>query len=206
MRNRPRWFLLTLGALIVLTLFTFPTWRKFFSARPASSADFANISDNQRSLLLQLRRTPSAVPQIAQTVYAAMIVTVLAPTSDAATPDSTNAQPIRSGDFITIDPIHTAQGTATLYRLTDNSLLLRFDNFSVTNGPGLTVYLSAAAAPLTADDLATGQVQLKLGALKGTSGSQNYTRLPPELDLTRYKSVVIYSESLKTVYSSAVLG
>ena len=206
MRSRPRWLLLMLGALIVLALFTYPTWRKFLTARQTTSTDFANISPDQRSLLLQLRRTPSAVPNIAQTVYAAMIITVPAPTSDASTPDSANAQPIKSGNFISIDAIHTAHGTATLYRLADNSLLLRFDDFSVTNGPGLTVYLSAAVAPLTAEDLATGQLQLKLGALRGTFGSQNYTRLPPELDLTRYKSVVLYSEPLRTVYSSAPLG
>ena len=206
MRNRPRWLLLGLGALIVLALFTYPTWRKFFSARSATSVDFANISDDQRSLLLQLRRTPSAVPQIAQTVYAAMIITVPAPTGEVPTPDTTSAQPIRSGDFVAIDSIHNGKGTATLYRLTDNSLLLRFDPFTIVNGPDLTVYLSASAAPLTAADLATGQLQLKIGALKGTNGPQNYTRLPPELDLTRYKSVVIYSESLKMVYSSAPLG
>jgi len=206
MRNRPRWLLLTLGALIVLALFTYPTWRKFLSARQTTTADFANISADQRSLLLQLRRTPGASPQIAQTVYAAMIITVPAPTSDAPTPDSSNAQPIKSGGFVNIDAIHTATGTATLYRLADNSLLLRLEDFNVTNGPGLTIYLSAAVAPLTASDLATGQLQIKIGVLKGTTGPQNYTRLPPELDLTRYKSVVIYSELLKTVYSSAPLN
>jgi len=207
MKSRPRWFLLTLGALVVVALFTYPTWRNalkdYLASRAGSSSDFANVSAEQRDLLLQMRHTPDANPQA---VYQAMLITVPAPTSDALTPDPALAQPIRSGDFVSIDPIHTAIGHATLYRLTDNSLLLRFDNFTVTNGPGLAVYLSASAAPLSMDDLQSGKLQLSLGLLKGTSGPQNYTRIPPELDLTRYKSVVIVSDPLKAIYSSAPLG
>ncbi len=207
MKSRPRWLLIALGALVVVALFTYPTWRDalktWLASRGGISTDFANVSAEQRDLLLQMRRTPDANPQA---VYQAMLITVPAPTSDAATPDPALAQPIRSGDFITIDPIHTASGHATLYRLNDNSLLLRFDDFTVTNGPGLSVYLSANPAPLTIDDLQTGKLQLLLGSLKGTSGPQNYTRIPPELDLTRYKSVVIVSDSLKAIYSSAPLN
>src|SRR5262249_1782122 len=160
------------------------------------SSDFANVTAEQRDLLLQMRHTPNANPQA---VYQAMLMTVPAPTSDAPTPDPKLAQPFRSGDFVTIDAIHTASGHATLYRMNDNSLLLGFDDFTVTNGPGLSVYLSASAAPLTMDDLQTGKLQLLLGPLKGTSGPQNYTRIPPELDMTRYKSVVIVSDSLKAI-------
>src|SRR5579859_5898334 len=159
MKNRPRWFLISLGALIVAGLFTYPTWRsalKNYLASRGSSSDFSNVSPEQRDLLLQMRHTPNANPQA---VYQAMLVTVPAPTSDAPTPDPALAQPIRSGGFVTIDPIHTASGHATLYRMNDNSLLLRFDDFTVTNGPGLSVYLSANPAPLTIDDLQTGKLQ-----------------------------------------------
>jgi len=68
------------------------------------------------------------------------------------------------------------------------------------------VYLSTAVLPKTAAELQTGQSQISLGPLRGTIGSQNYTRVPLGLDLTRWKSVVIYSEDLKTVYSSATLS
>ncbi len=204
MKNRPPWLLLGLGALVVLVLFTYPTWRKFLPTRTGSGSttDFSQASAAQRDLLLQMRRTPGADPA---TVYQSMLTVVPAPTSDVPTPDSVQAQPIKSGDFLTIDPIHTASGHVTLYRLTDNSLLLRFDDFSVTNGPSLNVYLCAAESPLTAADLATGKLQLLVAPLKGSTGAQNYTRIPPELDLSRYKSVVIFSETLQAIYSSAPL-
>ncbi|MHB8626630.1 MAG: DM13 domain-containing protein [Aggregatilineales bacterium] len=206
MKSRPRWLLILLGALVVTALFTYPTWHSalntWLASRAGGSTGFANVSAEQRDLLLQMRRTPNADPEI---VYQSMLITVPAPTTDAPTPDPALAQPIRSGSFVTIDPIHTASGHATLYRMNDNSLLLRFDGFTVTNGPGLSVYLSANAAPLTIDDLQTDKLQLLLGPLKGTSGAQNYTRIPPELDLTRYKSVAIVSDPLKVIYSNAPL-
>src|SRR5579859_1907119 len=138
MKSRPPWLLLGLGALVVLALFTYPTWRKVLTFRGGgSSTDYSGASSAQQDLLLQMRRTPGADPQ---TVYQSMLTVVPAPTSDAPTPDPSQAQPIKSGNFVTIDAIHTATGKAILYRLTDNSLLLRFDGFSVTNGPALSVY------------------------------------------------------------------
>ncbi len=202
MKHRPRWALLTFGALIVLTLYTYPTWRKLLTVRGGTTADYANASDDQRAIFTQMRKTPNANPA---TAYAAMLITVIAPTSDVPTPDSAAMTAIKSGDFIQIDAVHTASGHATLYRRIDNSLLLRFDNFSVTNGPNLNVYLSAADAPTTFDEMAVGQRQILIGALKGSVGNQNYTYIPPELDLSRYKSVVLFDDSLKTVYSTAPL-
>lgn len=203
MRVRPRWTLLTLGALLVVLLFSYPVLRKLIPSRAASTVDFALASEAQRAVFAQMRQTPGA----AATTYAAMLInTFVAPTGDAPTPDSSVMTAIKSGEFIQIDAIHSAKGHATLYRRPDDSLLLRFDDFSITNGPTLNVYLSTAVLPKTAAELQTGQSQISLGPLRGTIGSQNYTRVPLGLDLTRWKSVVIYSEDLKTVYSSATLS
>ncbi len=204
MKYRPRWALLFLGAVIVAGLFSFPSWRKLLTFRGVgNSADYALASDAQRQVFADMRKTPGANPA---TAYAAMLTTVVAPIADAPTPDPTNMTAIKSGDFIEIDAVHKAAGKATLFRqVNNNALLLRFDDFSVTNGLNLSVYLSTATLPKTSAEMMAGQLQLWVAPLKGTAGNQNYTRLPPDLNLTRYRSVVIYSEDLKTVYSSATL-
>ncbi len=204
MKHRPRWGLLSLGALIVLGLFTYPTWRKFVTLRGGSGADFANATDAQRDVFAKIRKDDSL--GAAQTAYAAMLTIMPAPTSDQATPNFSAMEPIKSGDFAQIDARHMATGKATLYRLPDNTLLLRFDEFTVTNGPHLNVYLSTVAAPRTTLELNAGAQQFLVGALKGSIGSQTYNRIPTQLPLARYKSVVIYSEDLKTIYSSAPLN
>lgn len=205
MRHRPRWALIGIGALIVAALFTYPSWRGLITLRGGSGGDFANASDAQREVFAQIRKDKNGGLSAAQTAYAAMLTVIPAPTQDLPTPDAAAMQPIKSGDFIQLDALHTAKGKVTLYRLVNNSLLLRFDDFSVTNGPRLNVYLSAAAAPKDTKELNLNNWQFLVGALKGSTGSQNYTRIPAELDLSPYKSVVIYSEDLKAVYSSAPL-
>jgi len=204
MRIRPNWLLLGVGALLVAALFLYPQWRTLLNRRNASTGGlYSAVSSEQRAVLIGMQRTPNANPDQA---YQALLITVVAPTSDAPTPDGTTMQLIKEGDFTTIDAVHTATGHAALYRKADNSALLRLDNFTVSNGPNLEVYLSAAANPQTVDDFKTNKLQFAVGALKGTTGAQNYDTIPPDLDLTRYKSVVIFSDSLQAIYSSAALN
>ncbi len=201
MSYRPRWVLLGLGAVIVLLLFTYPTWRKFLTGRAAVAA-FAAASDAQREVLAATSRANRSV---AATAYIAMLTAVPAPTNEQPTPVLPDAQVIRSGEFTQLDALRTAQGTVTLYRSADGSLLLRFDDFTVTNGPDLTVYLCGLPAPKTKDDLGGGGVpEFKVGPLKGSVGNQQYA-IPKELPIARYKSAVIYSESLAVIYSTAEL-
>lgn len=49
------------------------------------------------------------------------------------------AQAIESGAFYGI--VHPTQGTATIYRLGESTLMLRFTNFKTTNGPNVHVLL-----------------------------------------------------------------
>jgi len=204
MRSRPNWVVLGLGALIVIVLFSYPQWRTVLNRRSVTPGGaYGGVSQPQQDILVQMRRTQGANPDLA---YQALLTSVPAPTSDAPTPDGTQMQAIAGGDFVTLDAVHTATGHVTLYRLSDNSSMLRFDNFTVSNGPDLKVYLCAATNPQTAADVQTGKLQFQVGALKGTIGAQNYAAIPSDLDLSRYKSVVIFSESLQAVYSSAALN
>lgn len=102
-----------------------------------------------------------------------------------------------------IDPIHHANGTASVYRLADGSEVVRLENFKSTNGPNLYVYLSGNASPRNSAGLSAAG-DFEVGRLKGNIGNQNYA-LPTGFDLSKFKSVVIYCKQFHVVFGSAPL-
>jgi hypothetical protein len=108
-----------------------------------------------------------------------------------------------SGAFIAgSTPGDTAAGKATIYRLEDGKPLLRLEDFSTTNGPDLFVVLSSSANP--EQDGIKNTAYLQLDALKGNVGNQNY-ELPADVDLSQYKSVVIWCRAFNVVFGYAPL-
>lgn len=199
MKYRPQWALLALGALIVVFLFTYPTWRLLLRGRSQAPA-FQLASDDQRDILQKMRK------DLAGTAYVAMLTVVPAPTNEQPTPVLPDAQVIEGGTFAGLNSVQTTAGKVVLYRSADGSLLLRFDEFKTTNAPGLVVYLCGTAEVKAKEDLPKGALEVKLGPLKGSAGNQQYTTIPKDLPLDRYKSVVIYSDSLELVYGVAPLA
>jgi hypothetical protein len=110
--------------------------------------------------------------------------------------------PVVSGQFRDADDLHRGSGSATIYELEDGSRVLRFENFDVTNGPDLHVYLVPAG---NAGDEVSIDGYVDLGELKGNIGDQNY-EIPPEVDIPEFKSVVIWCEPFAVVFSVAPLG
>lgn len=94
------------------------------------------------------------------------------------------------------DGIHNAQGSARVLNLEDGSAVLRLEDFSVTNGPDLYVYLS------TTDKGASDFVDL--GRLKANAGNQNYD-IPSGTDLSKYDNVVIWCKSFSVYFGGAQL-
>ena len=72
---------------------------------------------------------------------------------------------------------HDGTGDAGLFENPDGSLVLRFENFDIENGPDLEVYLVPGA-----DQVSLPDGSIHLGALKGNIGDQNY-ELPPGTEL-----------------------
>ena len=109
-----------------------------------------------------------------------------------------------SGRFQDADSFHRGSGTATIYDLgTDGERILRLEDFKVTNGPDLRVLLANVSNPEGHSDLAdAGYVEL--GKLKGNVGSQNY-EIPADVSLDDVKSVVIYCNPFRVVFSVAGL-
>lgn len=107
---------------------------------------------------------------------------------------------LATGAFRSLE--HHTTGRAIVLARADGTAFLRFENLNTSNGPMLHVYLSQVE-PM--DDLhAYGVRYLDLGPLKGNVGSQNY-RLPSGLDLSRYRSAVIWCTRFKVGFGVAGL-
>ena len=120
-------------------------------------------------------------------------------------PGGADAPRVRlAGEFRDADAFHRGSGTATVYELGgDGGRILRLEDFRVTNGPDLRVLLANAADPEGHSDLADAGYT-ELGELKGNVGSQNY-EIPAGVDLSRARSVVIYCNPFRVVFSVATL-
>lgn len=118
---------------------------------------------------------------------------------DAGISDSTSNDAMTkelSGAFAGAgDGFHNAEGTARVIYLEDGSVVLRFEDFKVTNGPDLYVYLSA-------DKGASDYVSL--GRLKANIGNQNY-QLPDGVDLTKYDTVIVWCQAFSVYFGGAEL-
>ena len=114
----------------------------------------------------------------------------------------TGPTPLKTGVFTGADALHQGAGMAIHYRLEDDSEWLRFEDFAVTNGPALVVYLVEHPNPKMPADVTAGFHSL--GKLKGNRGSQNYV-LPADLDVSQYNSVVIWCELFSVLFAAAPL-
>ena len=106
------------------------------------------------------------------------------------------------GSFTGADGLHQGSGTARVVSASGGSEL-RFEDFQVTNGPDLYVYLAVRARPRSRGEVDEGFINL--GRLKGNVGAQAYA-IPAGTELTRYRSVVIYCRAFHVVFSTAMLS
>lgn len=100
---------------------------------------------------------------------------------------------LKSGEFEGLVG-HDAKGTAKIIQL-DGLTYLSFEDFQVTNGPDLRVYLTDNG------DVKNG---IQLEKLKGSKGNQNY--LLEDLDFEKYNIVVIYCQPFGVHFGQAHLG
>jgi hypothetical protein len=157
---------------------------------------------------------PAATTAAMEAMPAATAAMEAMPAKPAATTAAMEAMPaataapvgpvaLSSGSFTRVDAIHAAEGTATIYRLEDGKLVLRLENFKSTNGPDLFVGLSGHPMPRSKSEV-HDQGYVQIAPLKGNQGNQNY-ELPADIDLSAFKSVVIYCRAFNVVFSTAEL-
>lgn len=133
------------------------------------------------------RNPPAEMPQMATSKPQAAI------TQMAFEPRKTH-----EGAFKGADDFHFGRGDASLIATTPEATVLRFESFSVRNGPDLFVYLSRDTNVRRVDE------SLNLGRLKATDGAFNY-ELPPGTDVASIKSVVVWCKQFGVLFAEAPL-
>ena len=121
-----------------------------------------------------------------------------------ALPDELMVSVTREGTFQGADRAHQGAGNAMLLETATGTNLLRFTEFTVTNGPDLEVWLVADPAPGSSRAVLDSE-WVALGQLKGNIGDQTYT-IPDGVDVSRFGSVVIWCEQFSVLFATASLA
>lgn len=135
---------------------------------------------------------PSTSPTAAPSAPAGPVAT------DAPTAAPPSMHPPRTGEFHGTDEFHFGRGTATLIETAPGTWIVRFEDFSVRNGPDLYVYLSPDPEGYTKD-------AIELGTLKATDGNFNYD-VPAGTDLAKVRSVLIWCKQFSHLFAVAPLS
>lgn len=105
------------------------------------------------------------------------------------------------GRFISLE--HQTSGRALILELAGGKRVLRFEDFSTSNGPDLRVYLSTK--PASDDWYGYDEDFVDLGDLKGNIGDQNY-EIPADVDLDRFRSAVVWCRRFTVGFAAAPIG
>lgn len=112
------------------------------------------------------------------------------------------ASKVAAGSFYDIDK--TGIGSVTLYRQTDGTYAFRLEDFFVSPTADLELRLSPLEAPRTSEQFMASPSELVV-PLDVTAGSMNYP-VPPGIDPTRFRSVVVWCGPINSAYAAATLG
>jgi len=108
-------------------------------------------------------------------------------------PDTQSIVILKSGNFEGLAG-HYAEGLAKIIEV-EGTTFLRFEDFEVTNGPDLRVYITKDG------DVKNG---IHLEKLKGSKGNQNYELT--DIDVEQYNSIVIYCQPFGVYFGQAQLN
>lgn len=192
------------GWYLLSPLFIDQTVNEDFPLASMTEADYKNITEAMVGLDIDMP-TKDDLTQMTATDITTLereIVSAKNQNGDENVDEQMNTpneqQVVAEGEFTGADSFHQGEGSATVYKLTDNSLVLRLEDFKVTNGPDLRVVLAKDPNNVKSD-------YIEIAKLKGNAGNQNYS-LDSSLDLNQYPYVVIYCKPFSVTFASANLN
>lgn len=126
------------------------------------------------------------------------------PAEPTTPPEPAGPVSLSDGTFNVIDDLHAGTGTVSLIQQPDGSHILRLnEDFTVTFGPDLFVWLSTHTEPRTGAEAQEGYVNL--GRLQAREGIQEYV-IPADVDISAYQSALIWCRAFSQVMTSAGLS
>ncbi len=163
-------------------------------------ADAADCPEQGQGYSIQtgsLRLAISATGPWRATIEQQVDVPLIEPPARGMSP----ANLVARGTFYNVD--RSGEGTIKIYRLARARLIARLEDFYVTPNVDLEIRLSALPRPKNTREVAKAPFE-DVVFLKATVGSMNYD-FPFAIDLSRFRSVVIWCEPLSQAYSAATL-
>jgi hypothetical protein len=141
----------------------------------------------------------AAMPTVAPTTTGEETATGVDPAPE--TPVSAPGLPrqTHSGVVMGADDFHFGRGNVLLIETAPGVYTLRFEDFSVRNGPDLFVYLT----PDPSGESVEGGINL--GELKATDGAFNY-EVPPGTDISQFASAVVWCKQFAVLFAVAELA
>ncbi len=109
---------------------------------------------------------------------------------------------IASGEIYDMD--RRGNGLMSIYKLKDGSMMLRLEDFFVSPNVDLEVDLSVLPDPKTTEEFTKARYE-EVSMMPVTTGSINY-EIPDSIDLSEWRSVVIWCEPLHIAYAGATLS
>ena len=151
---------------------------------------FTTMNEEERNEIVE--KMPEETKEMVMEKASTMVIPVSEPMEEMA--ESTDTLEIlKSGTFEGLVG-HDAEGLAKIIQVNDMTFL-RFEDFQVTNGPDLRVYITPDG------DVKNG---IHLEKLKGSRGDQNY--LLENIDVGVYDTVVIYCQPFGVYFGQATLN
>lgn len=144
--------------------------------------------------------TPTANPTATPTATASGTPNAVATSeaTPASSGDAFAARVVSEGEVSGADEFHFGEGRAVIIEVAPDEYILRFEEFSVRNGPDLFVYLSSEAGAPSGD-------AVKLGELKATDGAFNY-EIPAGVDVASLGYAMIWCDQFAVLFATAPLG
>jgi len=149
---------------------------------------FSNMGDAPRQVIVE--QMPDKVKEMVMDEAAKLPISVSEGMDMMG--DEQSIVVVKSGNFDGLAG-HYAEGLAKIIEI-EGSTFLRFEDFEVTNGPDLRVYITQDG------DVKNG---IHLEKLKGSKGNQNYEL--NDIDIEQYNSVVIYCQPFGVYFGEAEL-
>ena len=119
--------------------------------------------------------------------------------------DQVDSNVLFIGSFNTVDSTHYGIGDVKVIENDQNQRTLFFDDVEISNGPDLFVYLTIKTNFQGAEPFQDPGEFVDLGALGFTMGSFSFD-IPSEVDLTEYKTVLIWCKAFAVAFTWARLN